>query len=768
MLRDHMDHTEIDRGERSASVPAIISTYSVPAIVPAAGDSVRLTELTAPLLQRKVTVALIGAIGLVAGLVVSILTTPSFRARASLQLEGFNDEQFFRSITPISLQIPNATPESYLQNQVKVLQSETLARRVANKLGMQSENEPVKTPGFLSRIRNRFGISRSWPTTPENRSMQKVQDNLTVRTSMQSQVIELLYDAPDPIAAALGANAAASEFIELNREARAQVVKDSTEWLRKQAADMKIRLEAANRQLQDYARTSGLVFAGTHSTLAEDRMRQIQDALSRAEADRAAKQSRYETTLANGGDPVTDAVSTGPLKEYQVNLQTMRRELAQLRTLYTPSHYKVQSLMAQIAETEKAIDNERKEILGRIRNEYQTGAGLEQLLSRAHERQLRTVEQQMQKERHYDVLKSEIDTTQKLYDSMLQKVEEAGVASALRSTNVRIIDSATPPSSPYTPKTALNMAIGLVIGTFLGVGLVFVSERTVKVKSPGESLLNVPELGVIPSARDALDLPRRSLIRLRPRSTGVGIVTWNQGSSIWSEAFRGALTSILFSIGRNRGPRNPVSGRQRGRTLVVTSIDAAEGKTTVLGHLGIAAAERKQRVLLIDADLRRPRLHELFHLSNERGLTDLLQRSHSVEFVDNSPLNALAQQTQVPDLWVLTRGPEGGPGSLLYSADLSGILQRFKREFDLILIDTAPMSLYSDARFLGRLSDGVVMVVRSNTKSREELQAAYMRFVQDQIPVLGTILNDWSMDAGQCRSYKRYYHDYQAQSVSHT
>jgi Mrp family chromosome partitioning ATPase len=145
-----------------------------------------------------------------------------------------------------------------------------------------------------------------------------------------------------------------------------------------------------------------------------------------------------------------------------------------------------------------------------------------------------------------------------------------------------------------------------------------------------------------------------------------------------------------------------------------------------------------------------------------------LQRSHSVEFVDNSPLNALAQQTQVPDLWVLTRGPEGGPGSLLYSADLSGILQRFKREFDLILIDTAPMSLYSDARFLGRLSDGVVMVVRSNTKSREELQAAYMRFVQDQIPVLGTILNDWSMDAGQCRSYKRYYHDYQAQSVSHT
>src|SRR5207253_2267030 len=136
------------------------------------------------------------------------------------------------------------------------------------------------------------------------------------------------------------------------------------------------------------------------------------------------------------------------------------------------------------------------------------------------------------------------------------------------------------------------------------------------------------------------------------------LVSWDQETAVWNEAFRGSLTSILFSEGVGRSPRNPANARARGRTLVLTSIDAMEGKTTVLANLGIAAAERKMRVLLIDADLRRPRLHDLFHLSNERGLTDLLERCHSVDFVDHSPLEALIQSTHIPNLWVLPRGPE--------------------------------------------------------------------------------------------------------------
>ena len=309
------------------------------------------------------------------------------------------------------------------------------------------------------------------------------------------------------------------------------------------------------------------------------------------------------------------------------------------------------------------------------------------------------------------------------------------------------------------------MAIGFVIGALGWIALVFLGDRSVKVNQPGQTVLNVPELGAIPSARDALSVPRRSLIRFRPRTDGSGLVSWDQENPLWSEAFRGSLTSILFSEGLGSGPRNPATALARGRTVVVTSIDAMEGKTTELANLGIAAAERKMRVLLIDADLRRPRLHDLFHLSNEHGLTDLLEHSHSVEFVDHSPLEALVQPTHIPNLWVLPRGPENATlSSLLYSADLSGDLQRFRREFDLVLVDTPPMMLYSDARVLGRMSDGVIMVVRANMRTAEELKAAHLRLSQDQIPVLGTILNDWKMDPGQSRSYARYYRPYQQTS----
>jgi capsular exopolysaccharide synthesis family protein len=191
-----------------------------------------------------------------------------------------------------------------------------------------------------------------------------------------------------------------------------------------------------------------------------------------------------------------------------------------------------------------------------------------------------------------------------------------------------------------------------------------------------------------------------------------------------------------------------------GRVLVITSVDMMEGKTTVLTNLGVVAAQRRQSVLLIDADLRRPRLQDIFDLPNDRGLTDAL--------LGSLPLDALVQPTTTPGLSVLTSGPvDAASTTLLHSSDLHALLQRCRKDFDLILVDTPPLMLYADGRILGRLSDGVVMVVRANTRSQEELRATYGKLRQDQIPVLGTILNDWRMDPNQTRAYGRYRDHYQ-------
>jgi receptor protein-tyrosine kinase len=183
-----------------------------------------------------------------------------------------------------------------------------------------------------------------------------------------------------------------------------------------------------------------------------------------------------------------------------------------------------------------------------------------------------------------------------------------------------------------------------------------------------------------------------------------------------------------------------------------------EGKTTVLANLGIALAETRRRVLLIDADLRRPRLHRVFDICNDWGLTDMLQNP---EFAGTAPLTSVTRATGVSNLWVMPSGPGAAAiPELLYSANLKALLKRARQEFDFVLIDSPPMLLYADGRVLGRMSDGIVMVVRANRVSREELRGACQRFLQDGIPVLGMVLNDWRMDRSQHSAYRDHYKHY--------
>ena len=720
----------------SPSVPAVTSSYVIPPTQPVP-DRVGLNELVAALWRGRWTIAGALAVGLTAALAITALRAPTYRARASLQLEAFNNDGFLREVAPISPTIPNAPPESYLQNGVKLLESETLAKRVAAKLDF-----PPPHPTLLDAIVRKLGLKDALVSlrlplfaylTPEQRRTRSVQDALTVRTSLQSQVIEVFYDAGDPELAARGANTVASEFVAMNREARFELAKDTTEWLDKQATGLEATLVNSNRQLQDFARSSGLVFAGAQSTLSEDRMRQLQDALAKAEADRAAKQSRYEAAAASPEALMSDASASSPLRQYQTDLQNLRRELAQLQTLYTPTNYKVERVQAQIADAERSIEKERKAILDQLRTEYGAAKGLESLLSQTYAAQMRTVQQQMDQERRYDIKKGEIDATQKLYESMLEKTKEAGAASALRATNVRIIDVAGAPPTPYSPDPWLNMALGFATGILGGGALVLVRAGSDKVKRPGESALpNIPELGVIPSARTAgaLGQPGRE-------------------ASLITESFRTLLTSILFR-----------RSSSKSQVLAVTSIDVMEGKTTVLVNLGMAAAEQKLRVLLIDADLRRGRLHRRLGIANTSGLVSLLKPSDSADS-DRVPMDSPVRATFVPGLSILPTGPGRAAGPL-YSSDLRGVIDRFRSSYDLILIDTPPMMLYADARVLGRVTDGVVLVIRANTKSRRELRTAQERLAQDGIPVLGTVLNDWKMDRDELRSYARYQKHYQS------
>src|ERR1035437_267429 len=350
-----------------------------------------------------------------------------------------------------------------------------------------------------------------------------------------------------------------------------------------------------------------------------------------------------------------------------------------------------------------------------------------------------------------------------LYDSMLQHVKEAGIASALHASNVRVIDPATPPARPYKPSLFLNSVLGLFAGGFFAIVLIVLRERADRsIQAPGEAslYLDVPELGVLPSVDAARSQSFAYYRQARGaetkktekenRKSPVELVTWKSRPSVLADSFRSTLTSILFS-GENGN---------RPRVIALTSANPQEGKTTVASNLALALAEIGRKVLLIDADLRKPRLHEIFNVSNAWGLSDLLDGTKPPE-----GLEAMVAGTVYRDLYVLPAGSAASSiSNLLHSPRALDLLQRMRREFDMVIIDTPPMLQMPDARVLGRLADAVILVVRSASTTKETVAAAGQRLAEDGTRLLGTVLNEWdprkTSHAGREYGYRPYtYHE---------
>jgi capsular exopolysaccharide synthesis family protein len=326
-----------------------------------------------------------------------------------------------------------------------------------------------------------------------------------------------------------------------------------------------------------------------------------------------------------------------------------------------------------------------------------------------------------------------------------------------------VVDSAQPPTHPYKPKLVLNSALGLLAGAFFGVVFVVLRERADRsIQAPGEAALylDVPELGVIPSAHAegsrqfAYYHSNKALATKGAKGTNgkrprqIELVTSQQLPSVLGDSFRAAFASILYS-GENG---------DRPRAIVLTSANPREGKTTAASNLALAAAEVGQSVLLIDGDLRKGRLHEIFRVSNDWGLSELLAGKEPPEGRDSMVI-----ATGCGDLNLLPAGkPVPSISRLLHSPQALEFLTRMRQKFQMVFIDTPPMLNMPDARVLGRLADAVILVVRSAQTTRESAAAAAQRLSEDGTRVLGTILNEWDPRKTSYTGYPygRQYHIY--------
>lgn len=725
-----------------------------------------LVEYWRVIVRHRGTVLLLVCLGGLVGFLATLPETPVYRAHTTLAVEGSNENFLnFKDVSPTGASAIDPTAD--ILTQVKLLESQSLRERTVNKLSATESLSTAVQAGnnHLDAWTKALHLKSKAPLT-RDAVIGMAAGSLTVRASGTTRIIDVTSDSTDPNVAADFANTLVSEFIQQDLDSRMTDTERTGQWLARQIDDLKIQLEKSEDQLQNYANTVGLQLAGagnkdgTRENVADAKLSQLQGEMLNAQSERVKAQSKYELIQSAPVDSLPQVLDDSSLRDYQNKLADLRRQMAELRITLTPANPRIQKIQAQINEVEDALTKERANIVIRIKNDFDAAQRRERMVAEAFNSQMKVVDGQASKTVHYDILKRESDTNHQIYESMLQKVKEAGIISAMRSSNYKVVDPARPPRAPYKPNPTQSATMGSLGGLVLGVLFVLVRERADRsLQQPGDATqyLNLPELGVIPSDRSSSarlygggeEGSSRTLI---PTPSGeqqeVALATYKRRPSLLAESFHDTLTSILFSGQNGIQPQ----------IIALCSASPSEGKTTVSSNLAAALADINQKVLLIDADMRRPRLHHIFGTSNTEGLSSLLKGHQPIL---GSPKSPLIVETEVPGLCLMSSGPAvSNASNLLYSPRLAEVLRAARGEFDYVLIDTPPMLQLADARIISQHCDTVILVVRAGKTSRDSARAARQKFQQDGTPVLGVILNDWIPGFNGYGYDKKYYDRY--------
>jgi len=709
--------------------------------------------------RHKGAVILATFAGGLLGFLVTLSSPRIYQSTTSLEIQGLNQEFLnMKNVNPVD--DSNGYLDTDILTQVKLLQSRSLLSTVKEKIAAYPMPEGLQPPDRLGVWRKALKINP--PTTEQlwKQAIATAAGSVRVRASGTTRIVDVSCDSTYPQLAADFCNMVTREYIDLSLAARWKTTEYTGQWLTKQLEDLKIKLEKQEEEMQAYARATGLVMTAEKENAQESQLTDMEKELSSARADRIAKQSKYEMAASSPPGALPDVLDDVALKDSQRSLAELETKLAQLQVTYTPQHAEVRKVQAQIAAIQASLEGSRGNILTRVRKDFEAAERREKLLESAYAAQAHLVSSKAEETAHYNLLRRDVDATRLLYETLLQRLKEASIAAAMRASNIRVVDAAQKPAAPYQPDVSQHATVGLLFGALLGLAFAVISERADRtLQDPGDIsyYLGVAELGVVPVGdlleavgpkKKAVPLPAGATALTQGSGDRLELISWLQKTSLLAESFRTTLTSILFS--RQHG--------ERPRVLVLTSASPKEGKTTTVSNLAIAVAEIKHRVLVVDADMRRPRLHNVYGVENTHGLSNLLMEKTPLE---PGQLEAACARTQVPGLYVLPSGSSRThASSLLHSERLPELLKLAREKFDTVIIDTPPMVNMADARVLARLGDALILVVRSGLTTRDAALLAKTRFAEDGTPILGTILNFWNPKTPGYSYYKYYYAGY--------
>ncbi|MBZ5670088.1 MAG: polysaccharide biosynthesis tyrosine autokinase [Acidobacteriia bacterium] len=676
---------------------------------------------------------------------------PVYRATTSIEVEP--DLPQLQSINDLYRQVP-PDDYSFIVTQMQVLQSDNLAWQTIEQLGLDRSQASTVPKGA------------SQPSATQIAAAQKaamigdLKGGLHIEPLKDSRIVEVSFEGSDPEGAARIVNALVSNYIEFSFRARYDFTRHASGWMEQQIEDLRAKVEKSQQALVDYERQNLIITVGDKQNITEQRLQDLSRDYTAAQSDRVQKESIYDLAKSNEGQ-IGIVVQNELLLRLEEKYTDLKTAYADASAQYGPNFPKVVRLRDQLNEMQSLIEKQRKQAIQKVRNDYLAAVGRENLLAAAMGKQRGEVGQLNQRMIEHNILKREFETNQQLYENILQRLKDATISAGLQATNIHVIDQATPPTSPIRPNKTRNILASLLVGLIFGVTLAFVREAldsSVRSTEEAERLINAPALAIIPVDRDGYR--RKQLPTDRPGSSsgsdGVGLAVLKRPSSHMAESFRSLRTSVLLST----APRPP-------QTLLVTSAQMGEGKTSTALNLAIAFSQRGGTVLIVDADLRRPNVAKALGVANEKGLSSFLTGAHTLQEV-------LIQSERVKNLWVLPAGPRPpDPAELLSSHMMGATLKGLSKHFTQIIIDSPPVLAVTDGVVLSALVDGVILVVASGVTARGALARTHRILENARARVLGIVLNkvDLRFDTYYGSYYgpysQSYYDDASVSSPSH-
>jgi len=640
-----------------------------------------------------------------------------------------------------------------LDTEVRILQSDLMALQVIRLLNLDKRPEfgghPDQKQGNLVADQLQSDSSRT------SALLAKFHSSLRVALIPNTRIIEIHFTSTDPQLAASAVNTLASTYVEQNFKTKFESTMQASDWLQKQLIDLQMKVETSQEKLVRYQKEHEILGIDDKQNIITEKLDELNKEMTAAESDRMQKEAVYRQTLSSDPDAIAAAIisdtgssgslaGSGLLDKLREQQAGLRIQVAELSTQFGPSYPKIAQLNSQLKEIDRQLQTETNKAVDHLKEQYLASLQRETMLRASFDKQKQEANKLNESAIEYSILKRDLDSNRTLYEGLLEKLKEAGVTAGLKSNNFRIIDAARVPTAPSEPNIPRNLSFALVLGVISCLGLAFLLENmdnTVRTPEQAQAISALPSLGMIPlGSKSGSHGPNGKRLVLTASKEFVETVTQVRPQSQMAESYRALRTSLLLS---NLGAPPKV--------IMVTSARPQEGKTTTSINTAIVLAQKGVRVLLIDADLRRPSVHKTLGMGPRSGLSNVLTGSATVQqTITTSPI--------LPNLYIMPAGtPPPNPAELLASANMRDLILQLREQYDHIVIDTPPTLSVTDAVVLSPRADATILVIRSGQTTKQALRRSRDILTQVNAHVAGVLLN--AVDLTSPDYY--YYYEYQ-------